>query len=380
MLRAFRLLISAVSAACACSPSIQPPSSCRPGAQVGYRQVSWQEWPSSELSRLTDTVRAGRVTLVLYDGCRVRPLWQCTQNFGYEFVADRNTPTQAAPNPAAPEGGSFVARAFDATAPLGAGCEQATHGVVAVRLAGENGESGTTTLNPLRPGSISPTCAPGEVPSEGRCVPEACEPGFERVAGKCLAPVAEVCRYGVDPKTGACLPSAQDDWYVPSAASATPSSDIAALVARLKSVGNSKEASKDRVVGLLLLAQAYRQESGSAAASSRLRALSELTREAAFKGHRDELATYAELVTLSGSIGERSAHLDSANRMRERFPSSPETSVAYLTLARYYCAEGQPTAAERFLSQMGRNLKVSVTVEAEMASIRKNCARAKAAD
>jgi hypothetical protein len=83
------------------------------------------------------------------------------------------------------------------------------------------------------------------------------------------------------------------------------------------------KASEERVKILLALVDAYSKEKGDVAQRSRLRALATLTREPAFTRDPRELSTYAELVTLSRTTGERSAHLDAANRMRERLSRRP---------------------------------------------------------
>lgn len=334
---------------------------------MGYRQAPITSWGEASRRQLLDVVRAQQVLLVAYDGCEVKPLWNCTQAYGYEFVSDSSLAVQSAPTSNAPpseRAGNFVARDFDATAPRTAECQSATHGIVGVRLESPESLPDLITLNPLRVVATSPTCAAGEELRDGQCVaaPSACETGYVRVADGTCAP----------------LPVPSEDWYVPPDATAPSTARIREALTSLR---RPLVPSKNRVEALLTLAADYAQEKDAAAVSSRVRALAQLTKEAAFVGHPQELSSYAELIALTRNSGERSVHLDAANRMRERFPDAPETAVAYLTLARYYCDEGQPAAAERFFSQMRRNVKMlNSSTQAEMDAIKKRCASAKAAD
>jgi hypothetical protein len=355
---------------------------------MAYAEASVTHWPAADITRLQQVLHQGQVMLVVFDGCELKPLWQCTQANPYEF---REGPgEQSVQQSASQFVGQFVATDFDAAAPRTADCAAATHLIVAADVGAFERESPegqqsfgcrtqecaaplSVTLNPLRAAKTPLTCSQGEVLEDGRCVKPSsptlrCDEGFVLRDGQC---VRELCVRGIDPTTGGCRVAPATDLYY------APDAETRGLI---ESIAASTD-SVDRVKRLLSLIERYRKEQGRAEADlSRQRALIELINSPAFKGHREELARHRELVLLSSTVGERWMHLDAANQMLKRFPDAPESGIAYIAIARYYCAQGQPAAAERFYVQMRENVKKLEPADAkEIAAVRASC-RAKAAD
>jgi hypothetical protein len=328
--------------------------------------------PRDDLTALARTVRTGHVLLVQYNGCTLRPLWGCAQSFAYEYTELPEAVTGA---DGAVLRGSFKALGFDAAAPRSSTCADATHAVVSATAGAFERQVGDATesfgndatcrenphgaecavpilieLSPLKP-QTSAACPAGyEVTPEGGCVP----------------PPPPQCEYGFGPDRQ-CL-SGPDGWFLPPR-DAPAFEEVSKLVLRLTGEKLSDEA---QTATLTALVAAYRKLSGAEADRSRVRALKQLVRSA--PPSAETLKLYQELVQLSASAGERSDHLDAANRMRDLFPHAPESAIAYLALARYYCEAGQPSIAERFFAQLRDNIKQPPPeASAEAEKIRQSC-------
>lgn len=411
-------------AACSAPPLVNPCSATNVGqAYVNVRE----DMSADDLAALARVAREGQLLLVQYNGCHLRPLWGCTQDSSYQYTelsgtqepgesslaVQSNMPAQSnaaqsnAPPQAAQGGsvvrGTFSALAFNPAVPRSESCAWATHGIVAITAGaferegpfgkesfGNDGTCGkqprgeacaspmTVKLAPLKDAPVlAPRCADNDVLEDGRCVVAAatCPPGTLLEGGVCV-PVAVTCEGGGMPQQGWCPPRTVP-WALPTNAPARE--QIMGLIRAI----NAAQAEPDVTAGPLLeLAELYKRYDGlELPGRSRVQALQlALRTESVRPVPVLDFKIYKELLPLTLKLGMVSDHLDAANEMIRKYPREPESSIAYLAAARYFCKKGDQESATRFTKQMQANIqKPTAEAASEAKQLSVECGRVSAA-
>ncbi|HEX9620952.1 MAG TPA: hypothetical protein VF989_12505 [Polyangiaceae bacterium] len=392
----------AISARCRSGP---PPSTgpCRPGL-VRFAQTGITDWPRGDLERLRRSLDESSLLFVAYDGCEVRPLWDCRQPGADSYRPEEKALVLLASDDAsATTIGQFTTSMDVSRTTPGSDCQGATHAIASVTTGtltrstpdGEEvfGDPEACAARATKAGCDTPLVVQLMPLVAGKVAD--CPEGYQRRGDDCVLAEREQCPAGTTPRQTPegrrCVPDAPpacdpdvDEWCKAAASGyyrPAPGKRGAGEINRLLDECPKREGSA-RARCLLALAELYRSyHPGSPEAQrSRLLALFEFSELPGIEQLAETPRALEELVELSADFPERSRHLAAANRLRELYPHAPETASAYLALARHFCSRKEPELARRSLQQMRESIKGLPKQAAQAArEIELGCAQSAAA-